>query len=205
MQSYVTLKVAKQLTGLCGNTLRKYADEGKIPHYRLPNGDRRFDVSDFCNSKSSIVCYARVSSPKQRDHLRNQAEYLAERYPQAEIVQEVGSGLNFKRKGLRSILERAVRGERITLVVSYRDRLARFGFELVEFILGLSKGEVVVLNQIDTSPQAELVADLMAVITVFSARLHGLRQYKSALKTASSEDNPSSPDQEPSADTQEVV
>lgn len=75
-----------------------------------------------------------------------------------------------------------MQGESIRLVVSYRDRLARFGFDLIERIITRSKGEVVVLNQISTSPAGELTNDLMAIITVFSSRLHGLRIYKDTLK-----------------------
>lgn len=182
MKSHVPLRKAAEVTGLHPNTLRKYADQGKIPVFRLPNGARRFDVSGFVGAVERTVCYCRVSTPKQKADLDRQAAYLAERYPDSEVVRDIGSGLNFKRKGLRSILERAMRGERLTVVVSYRDRLARFGFELVEWLIVRSGGQVVVLHQLDTSPTAELVADLMAVVTVFSSRLHGLRSYKNALK-----------------------
>jgi predicted site-specific integrase-resolvase len=76
-----------------------------------------------------------------------------------------------------------MRGERLTVVVSCRNRLARFGFDLIEWAIKRTGGQVVVLNKIDTSPSAELVADLMAIITVFSFRLHGLRSYRRALKS----------------------
>lgn len=182
MNGFVPLRTARRLTGLHPNTLRKYADNGTIPTYRAPNGDRMFDVSRLVGSRESIVCYCRVSTPKQKSDLDRQASWLAEQRPGAEIVKDIGSGLNFKRKGLLSILERAMRGERLTVVVSYRDRLARFGFQLIQWIIERSEGRIVVLNQLDTSPQSELVADLMAIITVFSSRLHGLRSYKSAIK-----------------------
>jgi predicted site-specific integrase-resolvase len=133
-------------------------------------------------SKSSTICYARVSTQKQKSDLDRQAEYLAIQYPNAEIIKDIGSGINYKRKGLNSILERAMQGECITLVISYRDRLARFGFELIESIITRSKGKIVVLNQLDTSPESELTGDLMAIITVFAARLHGLRNYKNKIK-----------------------
>lgn len=191
MSAFLSLKKAVEATDLHPNTLRKYADNGTIPSYRIPNGDRRFDVSSIVGSKSSVVCYCRVSTPKQKADLDRQAEWLSERYPAAEVIKDIGSGLNFKRKGLRAVLERCLRGERIKVVVSYRDRLARFGFELVEWLIVRTGGEVVVLNQLDTSPQAELVADLMAVITVFSSRLHGLRSYKNTLKSNLAEANES--------------
>jgi predicted site-specific integrase-resolvase len=180
---FVTLSKAVEKTGLSGNTLRKYADNGKIPYYRLPNGDRRFDVSAFCGGKRSIVCYARVSTTKQKPDLERQVEWLLQRHPGAETVRDIGSGLSFKRKGIKALLERALSGEQLTIVVSYRDRLARFGFDLIEWIVSRSGGEIVVLNKIDSSPQSELVSDLMAIVTVFSARLHGLRNYRKKIKS----------------------
>lgn len=183
MRTNLTLREAVQATGLHPNTLRKYADNGLIPCFRVPNGDRRFDVSTIVNSRTATVCYARVSTTKQRADLTRQCDYLREKYPDAEVIADIGSGLNFKRKGLTALLERAMSGERLTVVVSYRDRLARLSFELVESIITRTGGKVVVLNQISTSPNAELVSDLMAIITVFSARLHGLRSYKQKIKS----------------------
>lgn len=183
MNSYIPLKKAVEQTGLHPNTLRKYADNGRIPHYRGPNGNRYFDVSGIVNARSAVVCYCRVSTTKQRGDLDRQAEWLSAQFPEAEVVRDIGSGLNFKRKGLRSLLERAMRGERLKIVVSYRDRLARFGFDLIEWVVQRSGGEILVLNKLDSSPESELVADLMAVVTVFSSRLHGLRSYKRSLKS----------------------
>lgn len=177
MSDYVPLKKAVKMTGLHPNTLRKYADRGDIPSYRIPNGDRRFDVSSF-GQTSSVVCYARVSTTKQKNDLDTQAKLLAEKYPEAEVFRDIGSGLNFKRKGLKTILERAIQGDRVTVVVTYKDRLARFGFDLIEWIVERNGGQIVVLNQVDTSPMQELVHDLTAIITVFSSRLHGLRSHK---------------------------
>lgn len=180
--SYISLKKAVAATGLHPNTLRKYADNGTVPHYRSPNGDRYFDVSCLVGASRAVICYARVSTTKQKEDLKRQAAFLRERYPEAEIIEDIGSGLNFKRKGLLALLERAMRGERLQVIVSYRDRLARFGFDLVKWAIERSGGEVLVLNQIDTSPTAELISDLMAIITVFSSRLHGLRSYKRSIK-----------------------
>lgn len=180
--AFITMKKAHQITGLHPNTLRRYADEGKIPCYRLPNGDRMLDVQKFVGARETTICYARVSTVKQKQDLDRQSDWLSSQFPSAEVIKDIGSGINFKRKGLRSILERSMQGERITIVVSYRDRLARFGFDLIEWIITRSGGKVVVLNQMDTSPTEELTADLMAIITVFSSRLHGLKQYKDKVK-----------------------
>jgi len=97
MVTYVPLKKAVEITGLHPNTLRKYADRGDIPSYRIPNGDRRFDVSSFVQCKSGVVGYARVSQPKQKADLDRQCEFLQSKYPGAEIIRDIGSGLNLSR------------------------------------------------------------------------------------------------------------
>ena len=107
---------------------------------------------------------------------------MRERYPDAEIIRDVGSGLNFKRKGLLAILERLHQGDKLRVVVAYRDRLARFGTELIETLLERNGGELVVLNQRDLSPEEELTTDLLAILTVFGARVNGLRRYRKEIK-----------------------
>ncbi len=83
--------------------------------------------------RTDTICYCRVSSSKQRDDLARQVAYLHGLFPDAEVIKDVGfSGLNYKRKGLRAILERIVRPDKLTIVVAHRDRLTRFGFELIE-------------------------------------------------------------------------
>ena len=104
------------------------------------------------------------------------------RYPDAEIISDVGSGLNFKRRGLLSILERVHAGDKLRVVVSYRDRLARFGTELIETLLERNGGGLLVLNQWDLSPEEELTADLISILTVFGARVSGLRRYREEIK-----------------------
>lgn len=182
MPAYIPLKKAVEITGLHPNTLRKYADRGDIPNYRIPNGDRRFDVSGFVKRKSGVVGYARVYRPKQKHDLDRQCEFLRNEFPEIEILQDFGSGLNFKRKGLKTILERAMSGERLTVVITHRDRLARFGFDLIEWIIQRNGGEVLVLNQVSTSPVDELTRDLTAIITVFASRLPEVKQLCRGLK-----------------------
>ena len=123
---YVKGKEACNIPGICSNTLRKLADEGKIETIRI-SGQRRYNVSTYLGKqpKQSIICYCRVSSPKQRDDLERPVEYMRNNYPQAEIIKDIGSGLNYKRRGLRTLLERAMRGEQLMVVVAYKDRLCR--------------------------------------------------------------------------------
>ena len=106
---------------------------------------------------------------------------MRELYPDAEIVTDVAGGLNWQRKGLLSILERLHRGDKLDVVVAHRDRLARFGFELIEWLVVQNGGAVLVLNQSDASPESELIEDLLAILHTFSCRMHGLRRYRSAI------------------------
>lgn len=184
----VPLRKAVLLTGLSANTLRKYADNGTIKAVK-PNGRTRlFDVTDLHNLKGvpdgrpSVVCYCRVSSPKQKDDLARQVASMRQRFPQADIVQDIGSGLNFKRKGLRSVLQRLLQGDKFTLIVAHRDRLCRFGFDLVSYLFEQNGGEIVVLDNPEASPERELTEDLLAILHVFSCRMHGLRRYADQIK-----------------------
>ena len=184
----VPLRKAMKMTGLSANTLRKYADNGTIRASRIGNGQRLFDTSSFHQGWEEreegkpIVCYCRVSSGKQRDDLARQVVFMRERFPGAEIIKDIGSGLNFKRKGLDSILRRLMQGDKFTLIVAHRDRLCRFGFDLIESMFDKNGGEIMVLDKSELSPQRELVEDLLSIIHVFSCRLHGLRRYESKIK-----------------------
>jgi predicted site-specific integrase-resolvase len=112
---------------------------------------------------------------------------MREQYPRAEIVKDVVRSLNYKRRGLKSILGRAMRGEQLEIVVAHKDRLARFGFELIEWIIQQSGGKIVVLKQTNLSPEQELTNDLLNILHVFSSRrdlMHGLRNYRSQVKQA---------------------
>ena len=175
-------KAAARL-GLHPQTLRRYAAEGKIPFYRNAGGQRLYDVDAYLRGKSDpqVVGYCRVSSAKQRGDLRRQVAQMRELYPDAEVVTDVAGGLNWQRRGLLAILERLHRGDKLTLVVAHRDRLARFGFELIEWLVEQNGGSVMVLHQSDASPEAELTEDLLAILHTFSCRMPGLRRYRTAI------------------------
>jgi predicted site-specific integrase-resolvase len=182
--AYIPLRKAVDFLGLHPNTLRKYADSGKIKSIKNEAGQRLYDVESYRidATQSAIVCYCRVSSVKQRDDLARQVEFMRSQYPQAEIVQDIGSGLNFKRRGVQTLLVRFMRGDKLTLIVACRDRLCRFGFELFEFMAEQNGGSIVVLDRAVHSPESELTADLLAILHVFSCRMHGLRSYSKKIK-----------------------
>ncbi len=182
--AYVPLRKAVNRLGLHPNTLRRYADEGKIQIIKNEAGQRLYNVEAYIRgaANASLICYCRVSSYKQRDDLARQVEYMQSLYPEAEIIQDIGSGLNFKRKGLRSILDRLLRGDKLKIVVACRDRLCRFGFELIQYMVEQNGGEIVVQEQTVYCPQTELTTDLLSIIHVFSCRMHGLRKYSKKIK-----------------------
>ncbi|RKZ61746.1 MAG: IS607 family transposase [Candidatus Parabeggiatoa sp. nov. 2] len=117
--------------------------------------------------QTNTICYCRVSSPKQRDDLARQVEFMRARYPEAEIVKNIVRYLNYKRKGLKSLLGRAMRGDKLEVVVAHKDRLARFGFELIEWVIQQNAGKIVVLKQTNLSPEQELTNDLLSILHVF--------------------------------------
>ncbi|MBE9230197.1 IS607 family transposase [Cuspidothrix issatschenkoi LEGE 03284] len=188
--AYIPLRKAVEFLGLHPNTLRRYADEGKIKSIKNPAGQRLYDVESYIRGDSirtPTICYCRVSSSKQRDDLDKQIAYMQSLYPDAEIIKDIGSGLNFKRKGLRSLLDRLLQGNKFILVVACRDRLARFGFELVQYMVEQNGGQIVVLDKTVHCPQSELTQDLLSILNVFSCRIHGLRKYSKKIKEDLSE------------------
>ena len=163
-------------------TILNWAKSGRIQTRTLPSGSTHYQLPNNSREGLHTIAYARVSSSNQKEHLKSQTEILLTQYPNAEVITEVASGLNFKRKKLWSIIQRIFEGERIQLVVTYKDRLTRFGFDLFEQIFRYFESEIVVLKQISTSPEDELVQDLLSIIHVFSSRVYGLRKYKQEIK-----------------------
>ena len=184
---HVTPKEAAKILGVHVSSLRRWENEGKLKAIRTPGGQRRFileEVEKIGGIPRTIktICYGRVSTHSQQDDLQRQLEHLRTRYPEAEIISEVGSGLNFKRKKFLAILERIIDGDIQRIVVPHPDRLVRFGFELVRWLCTKFECELVVLNDRKLSPEQELVQDMLSIIHCFSSRLYGLRKYKSSIK-----------------------
>jgi putative resolvase len=184
---HVTPKEAAKILGVHVSSLRRWENEGKLKAIRTPGGQRRFiieEVEKIAGMPRTIrtVCYGRVSTPGHQDDLQRQLEHLRTRYPEAEVISEVGSGLNFKRKKFLAILERIIDGDIQRLVIAHPDRLVRFGFELVKWLCTKFECELVVLNDRKLSPEQELVQDMLSIIHCFSSRLYGLRKYKSTIK-----------------------
>ena len=179
---YVTPRKAAESLGVSISTLRRWDSEGKIKSIRTPGGQRRFCIEEYEEEAKPTLLYARVSTHSQKDDLERQVKFLQSKYPEGELVTEIGSGLNFKRRRLLSILERIYQKDLGKLVIAYSDRLVRFGFPLIEWICQQGECELVVLNERKLSPEQELVEDILSILHCFSSRLYGLRKYKSLLK-----------------------
>lgn len=179
---------AKELN-ISQSTLRRWVDQNKIPHKTTPGGHRFIDIDAYFKGKEETkeekrerVFYCRVSSSKQKNDLERQIELAKEKYPGHEVITDIGSGINWKRKGLKSLLERVMCGKIEEVIVFHRDRLCRFGFELIEFIFEFNNTKLLVhceqTEQFKTSEQ-ELAEDILAIVTIFSCRQMGKRRYKS--------------------------
>ena len=187
---YVTPREAANLLGVSTRTLARWSEDGKIPTFKTEAGQRRYDIARYLKQKSapteptrsSTILYARVSTSSQRDDLQRQTEALTTSYPGCEVITEIGSGLNFRRSKLNAILERIISGDIQLLVVAHKDRLARFGFDLIEWLCERFDCKIVVLYQQKYSPETELVQDMLSVVHCFSSRLYGLRKYEKKLR-----------------------
>ena len=149
MKRYITTKEACKKLGVHPNTLRRWEKEGKVKAIRTPGNTRLYEIDILEENQGCKIIYSRVSSHGQEEDLQNQIKYLRERYPNHELIQDIGSGLNFKRKGFITLLERILSKDIQEVVITHRDRLCRFGFELIEFIANKFGTKFVVLN--DTS------------------------------------------------------
>lgn len=180
-------EAAKEL-GVSVDTVRRWADADKLKSVRAPSGHRRFYLTDLKRltprelkqlDERITINYARVSSHDQKQDLIRQAQVLeafsAANGWQYETIQDLGSGLNYNKKGLQKLLKRIMQGDVGRLVLTHKDRLLRFGAELVFAMCEEFETEVVIVNksQVEATFEQELVQDMIELITVFSARLYG--------------------------------
>ena len=193
MQNKYKISEFAERVGRSTDTIRRWEREGKLTAKRLPSGQRYFDESDVraltggTPVKQDIVVYCRVSSAGQKNDLASQLTAmetycLAGAIPVDVWIQEIGGGMNFKRKHFLALIDRIQRGEIKMLLIAHKDRLMRFGFELFNHIAIENGCEIVVVNQESLSPQQEMVEDLMSIVHTFSCRLHGIQKYKKEIQ-----------------------
>jgi putative resolvase len=202
----VSVTEAARILGVSVGTLRRWETAGKLTSERTPGNHRRYDLDKLRGiaanrptdpSRRVTLAYARVSTSEQRSDLKRQAatlsEFCARQGWTHEVIEDLGSGLNYNKKGLRLLLKRICSGEVGRLVLTHKDRLLRFGAELVIALCEQFSVEVVIINRSeDATYEEDLVQDVLEIITVFSARLYGSRSHQNktllkALKEAADE------------------
>jgi len=193
---FVKPKQAEAIFGVHRRTLKKWANDGHIKSLQPGGvGQILFDVSTATGvggatteNKTAVferhveqedrvdVVYARVSTRKQAPDLERQLATLRIAHPDATVFSDIASGLNFKRKGLRDLFKLAFEGRLRRVHVAHKDRLCRFAFDLVEYVLNQHGTTIIVdANSSPVSDEQELAEDVLSIITVFGARLHGKR------------------------------
>jgi putative resolvase len=187
MAKYLGGKKTSELLGVHQRTLYQWDEKGWIKTIRTKGGKRLYDVGSYLKNKEKeteekhkySICYVRVSSQGQKDDLERQIEYMTKRYPDHKIIKDIGSGINMDRKGLNKIIDWAIEGKVKEVVIAHKDRLARFGYKLVERIIkDYSEGEIKIINEKkNKEPQEELMEDVLQVMNVFVAKMNGMRKY----------------------------
>jgi predicted site-specific integrase-resolvase len=189
---YLTVSEAARQMGLSAATLRRWhADGTRLPDLVTPGGQRRYLATSVAcmrpsrpTSVRTTIAYARVSSHDQKEDLRRQSELLSAYCTtngwKHEVISDLGSGLNFRKRGLRRLMELVLAGSVERLVITHRDRLLRFGAELVFSLCEHQDVEVVIINRGEQPAfEVELAKDVLEIVTVFSARLYGKRSHRS--------------------------
>ena len=190
MSKYYSINKFSKILGVSAQTLRNGDKKGKLhPHHTSSNGYRYYSheqLNQVMNVKPNldriVIGYCRVSSNKQKDDLERQIEnmklYLTAQGKPFEIISDIGSGIDYKKKGLKELMKRISQNKVDKVVVFYKDRLLRFGFELVEYIASLYDCNIEIIDHTEKTEQQELVEDLVQIITEFSCKLQGKRANK---------------------------
>lgn len=187
--------VAKMLN-VTVRTLQSWDRQGVLPALRTPAGRRWYSeeqINKFLSKENNQnvqkmnIAYSRVSSRQQKNELENQEDFIknyanGNGFIIGKYFSDIGSGLNYKREDFLKMIELVTERKVGKIFVTYKDRVVRFGFNFVEWICQRFGTKIIVLNDKKTSPENELVNDLISIIHVFSCRIYGLRKYKKTIK-----------------------
>jgi predicted site-specific integrase-resolvase len=189
---YLNISEAAFMLGLSTKTLRRWEKLEKfIPEFRTLGNHRRYSINqikilinpDYKIKNKKNIIYSRVSSNGQKKDLARQEQYLINYCKKKKIenikcIKDLGSGINFKKRGLKNLLNLIINYEVDTIFLTYKDRLLRMGYELIVSICEEFNTKIVVVNKVDETFNETLVKDLLEITTVFSSRLYGSRGKK---------------------------
>jgi putative resolvase len=184
MDRLISIGELAELKAVSVDTIRRWEREGKIKSVRTEGGHRRYELTDFVEQKpGKTIAYARVSSHDQKSDLDRQDAVLSgfciSNGWDFEVIRDLGSGMNYRKKGLQKLIATLLDGDAARLVVTHKDRLLRFGSELIFSVCEHHGVEVIILNKKeDATFEEDLASDVLEIITVFSARLYGSRSNK---------------------------
>ena len=190
---YYSAKEVTKILGVTAQTLRNWDKQNKLkPSYTKSNGYRYYSEESILSYTQerktkkdiNVIGYARVSSKKQEDDLNRQIDnltkYISNKYTSFEIISDIGSGINYSKPVLLKLIDKINRKEVDLIIVLYKDRLLRFGFELIEYFASINNVKIEILDKIDKEEQQELVEDLVQIITVYASKLQGRRKKNTA-------------------------
>ncbi|WP_048146551.1 IS607 family transposase [Pyrococcus abyssi] len=191
MERLLTPRQVAEILGVSFITIKRWIYSGKIRAVKLPTGKWRIPESEVKRilgekppEETRAVIYARVSSSDQRKDLERQVEYLlnyctAKGYKLVDTITDIASGLNTRRKGLQKLFKLVSERKVDVVLVTYKDRLTRFGYEYLEYFFSQFDVRIEAIHgEEKKDAQQELVEDLIAIITSFAGKLYGLRSHK---------------------------
>lgn len=198
MKFYNISEFAERI-GKSASSLRNWDRNGTLkPSYISPGGHRMYSEEQACEflglpyisvhddtykqTNRKVIGYCRVSTRKQKDDLSRQIElvktYMTARGYQFEMISDIGSGINYNNKGLNKLIKEVVNNNVEKIVILYKDRLVRFGFELIETVCKEFDVDIEIIDSTQKTDEQELVEDMIQIVTVFSCRLQGKRANK---------------------------
>lgn len=199
MKLYSIGKFAK-LAGVTANTLRKMHATGELVPCHVSRGGTRYysdeqlrELVGVVSEEKPVIGYCRVSTVSQKDDLQTQIDnvktYMYAKGYSFEIISDIGSGINYNNKGLQQLLSKICDQEVSRIVILYKDRLVRFGYEMIEYLCSINNVEIEIIDHTSQSKEQELTDDLIQIITVFANRLYGSRSKKTKRLIAEVKDN----------------
>ena len=191
MEGYYKTKKACEILKIHPRTLYQWEEKGWIETKRTKGNQRLYNVKKYLEENNLInkeneekerynICYARVSTISQKNDLENQKQELKLKYPNYILIEDIGSGMNLNKRGILKIIDWAIEGKINKIVVCYKDRLTRFGYEFIEYIIKkYSNGNIEILNkEEDLTDEQEVAMDIIQVLNIYTAEINGKRKYK---------------------------